>query len=293
MTNNNSDAQAFHLNNLEQDGEPEAEFDGPDEDELAVPQRGGFKASVEHYHSIPVVTVATPTSELDNFFNELLAEGEAESDDSFLDDLLAESVQAVEGKAKLKLNRKKLQDTRLTGVKRAELEADTRFWELAREWRAVANVVIFNTQYCTCCGSQHSTMSGFFQRQNHRQSKISRWQAVSKMDDSLARESKHTETEVEVCVDCASACAWVPEAGCRYTPSRVKQDIAEVPRDEVLEDGEVEGATDGTAEELAAIDCEIAEQELAAAPVVAATAVPNFMTRYGQVDISKFPDALF
>lgn len=260
MTNNNSNTQAFNLNNCGDDSDVAEEFDGPGDDELAVPQRGGFKAPTEHYHTIPVAAAA-PATTLDSFFEELLAEGEAESSDTFLDDLLAESVQAVEGKVKLKLNRKKLLDTRVTGTERAALEAENRFYELAREWKAVANVVIFNTQYCNCCGSQHSTMSGFFQRQDHRQSKISRWQAVSKMDNSLRKESKHTESEVEVCIDCASACAWVPEAGCTYTPSHNKLQAAAVPREEVLQEEELEEATDGTAEELAAIEREIAEQE--------------------------------
>lgn len=230
----------FHNFPISQDHDHDTDsddLDTPDDQELAVPQRGGFKAAVEHYHSIPTGKAAVTSHDSD--LEALLAPDTAgdtagDSDDNFLDDLLADSVQAIEGKVKLKINRKKLLDTRVQGAERAGIEAENRLWELAREWKAVANVVIFNTQYCNCCGGQHSVLSGYFERQDHRTSKISRWQAVGKMNESLRKESKHTESVVAVCVDCAEESAWEPEAGCNYTPSYAKQALGVIPKSEIV-----------------------------------------------------------
>jgi hypothetical protein len=146
------------------------------------------------------------------------AASDAFSSDSILDDLLADSMQQVAGKIKLKVDRKRLLDTRVMGTERQEIEESIKRWELAREWVAVANVAMFNTQYWSHCASIHNTFSGLFQRQLHRTSKVNRWQAVVAQEIGLKYETMHTEAEVAICAECVGEQGFAPEQGYSSTP---------------------------------------------------------------------------
>lgn len=180
-----------------------------DAEDLACPQRGGFKASLAVAAAaklhIPVAQPAAPATA-----------------DDFFSNLLGESLALQKDKVTLKDSRAKLKDTRVQGTERSKLEETIRSIELVQEWSIVSNVVIFNQQLCTHCGAKHSTFSGLFQRQVSKTSRINRWQAIKALTPGFPKEAKHTVTEVPICCDCAMRQSWAPEAPAVYTPSASK-----------------------------------------------------------------------
>lgn len=132
-----------------------------------------------------------------------------------LDDLLADAMSAVSNAAKLKTEAASVRAARKTLASSASqlnttdrdlLKAIVASWEITREWTATANTAMFDVQQCNC-GSHHSHFTGFFQQQEHRHSKISRWiQAPSSSD--LPKNRKENCTDVGICGDCAATQGW-------------------------------------------------------------------------------------
>lgn len=189
-----------------------------DTDELACPQRGGFKASLA---IAAAIKLHAPTA---NVQPAPAATATAPADD-FFSSLLGESLALQKDKVTLKDSRAKLKDTRVQGAERSQLEDTIRSIELVQEWSIVSNVVIFNQQFCTHCKAKHSTFSGLFQRQVSKTSRINRWQAIKELTPGFPKEAKHTVTEVAICCDCALEQDWKPEALAVYAASPAKAAI--------------------------------------------------------------------
>lgn len=183
-------------------------------DELACPQRGGFKASMAVAAAAKLqVSLATPPAPA------------ASNGDDFFANLLVESLALQRDKGVLKESRAKLKDTRVQGTERAKLEATVREIELVQEWSAVSNVVIFTSQVCQHCGKEHSTFAGLFQRQVSKSSKINRWQPIKELVVGLPKERKYTKTAVPICCECVEGQNWGQETEATYTPSPSRLNI--------------------------------------------------------------------
>jgi hypothetical protein len=166
----------------------------------------------ETFDDLPVsekTPLAYPHASLDDFLKEVyMPEPSAPADDlANLNSLLAESLAQVEESRQVRATRKALHENRqnLTVEQKQALRLQIALHELKHEWTAEAEVVSFRIQECSCCRSQSSIFEGFFQRQSHRSSKISRWvaQTNAPLDGStLQREVKLEREEVPVCIAC-------------------------------------------------------------------------------------------
>jgi hypothetical protein len=130
-----------------------------------------------------------------------------EAEEFDLEDLLATSMKVVREGAKVKEARKALAYGGMNAEERAVIEAAVRKYELEREWTAEANVLMFNSQYCSGCGCVHSHLVGKFQRQSHRLNSISRW-VVALADSNLPNEVKQNLETVDICVNCMDTHGW-------------------------------------------------------------------------------------
>lgn len=126
-----------------------------------------------------------------------------------LDSMIAEGLGAKQKAREIKLARKKLAVGGITTAERDLYKQLVEEWELKREWTPAASVIMFDTQWCTNCGTSHRHFIGFYQRQDHKTSKISRWIA-SPMRDSLQlpREVKEITETIPVCSSCCAAAGW-------------------------------------------------------------------------------------
>lgn len=149
------------------------------------------------------LTGALETSHAASLLDELMKPAAAPGDFS-LDDLLNESMEAVNASAAVKAGRKRLRDSNVGSKERGQIEETIRLWELEREWRPAATVVMFQTQTCTCVTAQ-SIFAGLFQRQAHRTSKIDRWVQVPEgLDPALPKEIKHADSDTAICLNCVT-----------------------------------------------------------------------------------------
>ena len=123
-----------------------------------------------------------------------------DNDDSFLDDLLAESVQAADDLKKLKDARRNAKLGRSPDTPQEEL----RRIEAMHEWKAVADVAMFQIQHCACCDNYLASFTGIFQRQSHRHNRNTfRWLAsTSSHNRGLPKEVKTQEIDVPFCNFC-------------------------------------------------------------------------------------------
>lgn len=121
-----------------------------------------------------------------------------------LDDLLAESMAEKTAADNVRAARQVVAKGGLSAQEKEAMTASIRSWEARREWNPAAAVVIFSRQQCTCCGEFSCQFMGFFQRQQHRQTRVDRWIAsVMPRDEKLPRESKYQDSQVELCENCA------------------------------------------------------------------------------------------
>jgi hypothetical protein len=184
------------------DGGQTAEEDFADlmADMEALDDADGFLEAVEGNEELAKTTDAA-VAELEELLRPTTAHKVA--GEFSLDDLLTESLDAINESAAVKAGRKKLRDTRTTSKERAEIEARIKEWELAREWKPAATVAMFHQQLCVHCFSNNRTFDGLFQRQVHRHSKINRWVRQAEVFDSgLDKEHKLHTSSVEVCEGC-------------------------------------------------------------------------------------------
>ena len=123
-----------------------------------------------------------------------------------LDALLEESMTAAKAKETHKANRKRLQVSNLSKDEKDALESQVKLYELQKEWKAEANVAMFNVQACRC-GSKHAVFSGWFQRQRSRQSKVDRWvRPEAGPSPALANERLDIDLpDTSICQTCAPA----------------------------------------------------------------------------------------
>lgn len=129
---------------------------------------------------------------------------------SFLTDLLEESYQEQKEQVEAKKARKVLASGGLTGVERQEIEQKVLEWETKAEWTPTADVMTFDIQVCQTCGSQHSHYVGRFQKQQHKQMKLSRyvkWATVK--EAKLPKVKDETKTGVPVCSECCGDVGFV------------------------------------------------------------------------------------
>ena len=105
-----------------------------------------------------------------------------------LDDLLAESVQAVEADRNLARSRKLLQRKDLPQAEREELEARVAEWEARKYWETLAHVAVFHKQHCAC-GAVHQHFSHMMYHQQHRTDKFcQRWVRATPFVDTQTRQ---------------------------------------------------------------------------------------------------------
>ena len=127
-----------------------------------------------------------------------------------LDSLLADSMTNISKKAEVTRARKALHRGNVIGEERAKLQAIVAKWELEKEWNVVGADALFEVQQCKCGNVQHHFL-GFFQKQEHRTSKITRWLAavdgVRTLED-LTKGIKEELFEVPVCIKCAVKQGW-------------------------------------------------------------------------------------
>lgn len=160
-------------------------------------------------------TAATPSTPLaapeDFNLNDLLDtdDGCKASDDICdLDKLLNESMSAKADAKKIQEARKRLASKGLILAERELLIAIVRGWERKREWTPSANVLMFDVQYCTACGGVHKHFQGFFQQQEHKTSKISRW-IQAEIEVELPKALKETIVQVGICSACCTEKGWL------------------------------------------------------------------------------------
>lgn len=121
-----------------------------------------------------------------------------------LDALLAESMTDAKAAADTKVARQILAKGGLPTAERDAIAASVRAFELRREWNPAAAVVMFSRQKCKGCGGFSTQFTGYYQRQTHRHTGISRWVPhIPPTDEKLPREAKYVDTLAESCTTCA------------------------------------------------------------------------------------------
>jgi len=120
-----------------------------------------------------------------------------------LDALLEESLETVREAKEAKAARERAKRGGQTAAEQAEDAERIRRWELANEWKAVANVAVFDRHDCSC-GHVSLSFSQLMTRQQHRHLRDSqRWQATDKNLVDLPSETVYRERHVRMCTNCA------------------------------------------------------------------------------------------
>jgi len=135
----------------------------------------------------------------------LLIESTDLEDDSFsLDALMAESLEAQKERDLEKELRKRQARGNLPKEEYDANAALLRQWELKREWDAVGNVLVFQRQMCSHCGTFHNVFSGFYEKHAHRRiAGTTRMVKMVKLDKDLPKEVKYEDETVNICHTCA------------------------------------------------------------------------------------------
>ena len=118
-----------------------------------------------------------------------------------MDDLLAEALQEAADRAKVVEARKKAKSG--FGLSEDDQERIRR-WELAKEWKPVANVAMFKRYTCTC-GFHSTVFEGLMLEQVHRTSKINRWTAQESAQASLPNTSAIRHAKIPMCQRCCAS----------------------------------------------------------------------------------------
>ncbi len=130
-----------------------------------------------------------------------------------LDSLLEESMAARKDAVSVKAARSLLSGpAKVEPEARKAMEESIRAWEAKREWDTKAGVAAYTRQFCETCDCYHTTFSGFFHRQAHRNSKVSRWVRCEKEQMlALPKEVKYEDEICPMCEDCAKAAGFPVE----------------------------------------------------------------------------------
>lgn len=127
-----------------------------------------------------------------------------EHENMSLEGLLAESLEAQAEAALAKEIRKKQARGNLSKEEQDANNALLRQWEMKREWTAVANVLVFDRQLCSHCGTYHNVLAGFYEKHDHRNIlTASRMVKVKAFEKALAKEVKYNDETVSICHTCA------------------------------------------------------------------------------------------
>ena len=149
----------------------------------------------------------------DTDLEDLLAESQADDspDDSDpLDELLAESLAAAREQLEAKAARERAKRGGQSASEATEDAERIRRWELAHEWKAVANVALFERHTCAC-GRHQTIFRQLMTRQQHRHLRDSqRWQRADASLADLPNEVVVQKWETPMCPACA------PQAGFEF-----------------------------------------------------------------------------
>ena len=102
-------------------------------------------------------------------------EDDADNELDSLDALMAESLEAVAEKQKLKIAREKQRRGGLSAKEQAENDAWLARWEMQNIWKPAANVAMYKSYKCDC-GRKQTIFHQLLQRQTHRHNaQTQRW----------------------------------------------------------------------------------------------------------------------
>jgi len=147
----------------------------------------------------------------DTDLEDLLTESQSslEADDP-LNELLAESLAAAREQLEAKAARERAKRGGLSAAQQPEDAERIRRWELAHEWKAVANVAMFERHTCAC-GRHQTIFRQLMTRQQHRHLRDSqRWQRADASLADLPNEVVVQKWETPMCPACA------PQAGFEF-----------------------------------------------------------------------------
>ena len=147
----------------------------------------------------------------DTDLEDLLTESQSslEADDP-LNELLAESLAATREQLEAKAARERAKRGGLSAAQQAEDAERIRRWELAHEWKAVANVALFERHTCAC-GRHQTIFRQLMTRQQHRHLRDSqRWQRADASLADLPNEVVVQKWKTPMCPACA------PQAGFEF-----------------------------------------------------------------------------
>lgn len=176
---------------------PSEHFDSPEGDDLVAPELGLSDQD---------------EADLNDELAELLAESVEAKPESRggvdLDDLLAESMESVQGEKLAKAAKERIKRGGQSAVERAEDAARIAAWEAAHEWLANAAVAMFTDLRCQC-GASTRQFTGLFTREVHRHLKVSqRWRRVEAIAAHLVQETAIRIENVPMCGACAFDKGW-------------------------------------------------------------------------------------
>jgi len=138
----------------------------------------------------------------DTELDDLLAESQADNSDP-LDDLLAESLAATREAQQAKEARERIKRGGQSAAQQAEDAERIKRWELQNEWKAVANVALFERYRCAC-GRQQTIFRQLMTRQQHRHLRDSqRWQQADAALTDLPNEVVVQKWETPMCPACS------------------------------------------------------------------------------------------
>lgn len=146
---------------------------------------------------------------IDTELDDLLTESTDSSADP-LAELLAESLAATREALEAKAARERAKRGGQSPAQQAEDAERIRRWELAHEWKPVANVALFERHTCAC-GRHQTIFRQLMTRQQHRHLRDSqRWQQAEASIASLPNEIVVQKWESPMCPACA------PQAGFEF-----------------------------------------------------------------------------
>ena len=132
------------------------------------------------------------------------------ADTQELDELLEESMAAARERLEAKAAHDRAKRGGQSAAEQAEDAERIRRWELAHEWKTVANVALFERHTCAC-GRHQTIFRQLMTRQQHRHLRGSqRWQQADASIANLPNEVVVQKWETPMCPACA------PHAGFEF-----------------------------------------------------------------------------
>lgn len=162
------------------------------------------------------IPATLPDADLEDLLEESLTPAARQEPDP-LEALLAESMAGAKEAAAAKAARERLKRGGQSAKDKAEDEERIRRWELANEWRTVANVALFERHRCAC-GRQQTIFRQLMERQENRHLRGShRWQKVKATRPDLPCEIAVQKWETPFCTHCSG------DAGFDFQTCRVTE----------------------------------------------------------------------